>query len=117
VKKFLVILILSISSINVFAQDIGRVTAAIPTIINTVRGDGMMIYGAFENPGSCDIANAVWVDRTHPEYQQLYSTALAAFMGGKKLDMFIHSCTSVPWIAGDKTFNKLNTVGDFRIRN
>ncbi|MCW8878013.1 MAG: hypothetical protein OQK51_13255 [Kangiellaceae bacterium] len=50
-----------------------------------------MIWGVFGNPAGCTKDNAVWVKGEHPQYDKLYSTALAAFMAGKKFVFtFIH---------------------------
>ena len=93
----------------------GRTSPATPTLINTIRSEGFIVYGAFGNPGACTRINSIWIPRNHAEYDKLYSTALAAFMGGKKLDAFIHSCIDIPWLSGvTQTYNQL-TVGDFRI--
>jgi hypothetical protein len=96
----------------------GRTNAAVPTKIDTVRADGFMIWGAFGNPSNCTITNAVWVKSSHPQYDKIYSTALAAFMGNKKLVIYSHNCETVGWyVTPEHNFNVLGASGDLHIQN
>ncbi|BCL70152.1 hypothetical protein VNTUMSATTG_20890 [Vibrio nigripulchritudo] len=97
----------------------GRTTAAVPTKIDTTGAHtGFMIWGAFGNPAGCTKTNAVWVKGEHPQYNKLYSTALAAFMAGKKIRIYVHSCETVGWyVTTDHTFNVLGPSGDLQISN
>ena len=103
-------------SFSVYA-DHGRTSSAIPTVINTVESSGFIIYGDFGNPGGCTNANSIWISKTHAQYDQLYSVALSALMAGKKVNGYIHSCISIPWLSGNtKDYNTI-TAGDFIINS
>jgi hypothetical protein len=97
----------------------GRTNTAVPTKIDTVGvHHGFMIWGDFGNPSGCTKENAVWVKGSHPQYDKLYSTALAAFMAGKKLAIYSHSCETVGWyVTPENTFNVLGSSGDLHIKN
>ena len=92
--KYLIAVLFSLSS-SAFAG--GMSNLAIPDRIDTVRGNGFMVYGAFGNPGNCTTTNKIFIDKGHPQYQEVYSTVLAAFMGGKKVQIYVHSCGPVGW--------------------
>ena len=97
----------------------GRATPATPTKIDTVGvHNGFMIWGAFGNPAGCTQANAIWVKGAHPQYDKIYSTVLAAFMAGKKINVYAHSCEPVGWYSTtDITYNVLGPSGDLQIQN
>ncbi|WP_230390678.1 hypothetical protein [Reinekea sp. G2M2-21] len=90
----------------------GWATAAIPTRIDIERGNGFMIYGSFGNAGGCSQSNKVFVKIDHPQYDAIYSTVLAAYMAGKKVQPYIHTCEPVTWYAvPTTTFNILSSSG------
>ncbi|WP_197473169.1 hypothetical protein, partial [Oleiphilus sp. HI0123] len=95
---------------------------AVPTQLILARSEGVMVLGAFGNPAACETTNSniinvdrVWVPRSHAEYETIYSTLLAAMMASKKVNFYIHSCTTVPWFGGDMAEYNQMTVGDVRI--
>lgn len=85
--------------------------------IEVVRAQGFLVKGNFGNPAGCTVTNAnhIWVDISHPQYDQLYATALAAFMGGKKIKAYVHNCTDIGWHGG--TFNSLNGAGAMYLKH
>ena len=91
---------------------------AIPTRIDIDRGNGFMIYGDFGNPGNCTTANRLYVQKTHPQYDQMYAMALTAFTSGKKIQGYSHNCASVSWYtATTTTYNTLADQGTLYITN
>jgi hypothetical protein len=66
---------------------------------------GIMIYGAFGNPGLCSIADRIYISERHPMFSQIYAAVLAANISGKKIRGYVSSCTPNPWYAtSDTTF-------------
>ena len=113
--KYLLLILVLISS-DAFAG--GWVTPAVPTRIDIERGGGFMVYGAFGNVGECTFTNRFYVEINHPQYDQIYSTVLAAYMSGKKVRAYTHVCKGRGWYATlDKTFNTLTPSGALNIQN
>ena len=112
--KFLFLLLFSSVAISG-----GRTTPAVPTKIDTVGvHSGFMIWGAFGNPAGCTKPDAIWVKGEHSQYDKIYSTALAAFMAGKKVNAYAHSCEPVGWYStADVTYNVLGPSGDLQIQD
>ena len=80
--------------------------SAIPTQIDVDRDSGVMIWGSFGNGGSCAISNQLYVKRDHPQYKEIYATALAAMLGKYRIRAYVHGCEPVLWYsAAENTFN------------
>ena len=91
---------------------------AIPTRIDIDRGSGVMVYGAFGNPAGCTVADRVYIGITHPQYQQIYSTVLAAFASGKRIQVYSHSCKPVGWYSVDSvTYNQVESYSSVSLFN
>ena len=89
---------------------------AVPTRIDIERGNGFMIYGQFGNAGNCSVANKVYVKINHPQYNELYSTVLAAYMSGKRIQPYINACITAGWyVVPSTTFNTLTASGSLNI--
>jgi hypothetical protein len=111
--KYLVIIFALVSSYT-FAG--GWATPAVPIRIDVVQGGGFMIYGAFGNPGNCTIADKVFVEKEHPQYNEIYATVLAEYMSGKRVQPYAHSCKTRGWyVTPDITFNTLTSGGSLNI--
>ncbi len=103
IMKYITLLFIFISSYSTAA---GWATAAVPTRVDVVRDDGFMIYGAFGNAGGCTIENRVLVQKSHPQYSEIYSLALAAVMAEKRVQPHISGCKTNGWyVTSEKTFN------------
>lgn len=90
---------------------------AIPTQIDVERGGGFMVYGAFGNPNGCSVGDRFYVAREHPQYQEIYSSILAAFSSEKEVRVHIRDCEAVSWYATSETnFNVLKATGSVSIR-
>ena len=83
-------------------------TAAVEHV-EIIRAQGFEIKGSFGNPSECTVGDTIFVSVDHPQYDQLLSVALAAFMGGKKLRIYSHQCINYGWHGG--TFNELTASG------
>tara|TARA_R110002072_G_scaffold33030_9_gene100260 strand:+ start:8089 stop:8481 length:393 start_codon:yes stop_codon:yes gene_type:complete len=101
-----------------FASAGGWTTKAKPTRIDTVRAEGIMVYGKFGNPAGCTEAraNQVFIKSNHPSFQNLYSTVLAAFASGKSIRIYAHTCEPVGWYTtSDTTYNTMTSSGSLNI--
>ncbi|MET1257581.1 DUF5992 family protein, partial [Aliikangiella maris] len=117
IMRIILLSFLIFISIHVKAGDF--LTAAVPTGIDIVQAGntGFMIYGQFGNKG-CTTSNSVFVKLEHPQYAQIYSTALAAFMAGKKIQAYTHGCEAVGWYSNASiTYNVLGPSGSLYLRN
>ena len=83
--------------------------------VEVVRAQGFMVIGKLGNPAGCTRVNYLWVSINHPQYDQLYSTVLAAFMGGKKIHAYASTCSEIGWHSG--SFNTLTSSGALYIKN
>jgi hypothetical protein len=116
--KYVIALFLFLTSLSVFAG--GFTDAAVPTRIDLVQAGsaGFMVYGHFRNVSSCSVSNQFYVEIGHPQYNQIYSTVLAAFMAGKKIWIYSHACKPVPWYTVDTvTYNTMEPSGSIQIIN
>ena len=111
-KKLLVVLI-TMLSISVNAA--GWTNTALVEHIEVIRNDGFQINGVFGNPSECTTSDSVFVSITHPQYDQLLSVAMAAFMSGKKLKIYSHQCINYGWHGG--TYNELASTGSMYLKN
>lgn len=94
----------------------GWATPAVPTRIEIERGNGFMIYGAFGNAGGCTIPDRIYVEIDHPQYKEIYSTVLVAYMSGKKVEPYIHTCKTRSWyVTPEQTFNTLTSAGTLNL--
>ncbi len=83
--------------------------------IEIIRGQGFQIKGEFGNPSECEHGNAVFIALEHPQYDQLLSMSMAAFMGNKRLKIFSHQCASYGWHGGN--YNELTVSGAMYLQN
>ena len=113
--KYALILLTLISTASVAG---GWSNMATPTRVDIERGNGFMVYGRFGNAGTCTITDRFYVQKSHPQYKEIYSTVLAAFMSGKKVQAYIHSCNPVGWYSvASTTYNTLGPSGALNIAN
>jgi|GEM_PF-4964909 len=111
-KKFVILIVISFSPF-VFASD--WTAAARPEKVEVIRGQGFQIEGSFGNPSECDSPNSIFVSINHPQYDQLLSVAVSAFMGGKKLRIYSHQCVIYGWHGG--SYNELTAGGSMYLLN
>ena len=83
--------------------------------IEIIRGQGFQITGNFGNPSECTAGNTIFIALNHPQYDQLLSVAMSAFMGNKRLRIYSHQCANYGWHGG--TYNELTADGAMYIRN
>lgn len=93
----------------------GYSAAAVPTKIEIVRSEGFMLTGEFGNPGGCTYGNLMFVKSDHPQYKQMYATALAAHMGKQKISAYVHSCEVVAWFSAGQTMNAVHSYSSLAI--
>jgi hypothetical protein len=113
--RILVLLIVFLSPLS-FAGSWSDV--AVPTGIDIERGNGFLVRGDFGNNGGCTQADSVYVQANHPQYKEIYSAAVAAYMAGKKIQLYINDCITRGWyVTADKTFSTLTGGGTFKLVN
>ena len=96
-KKFIKAMIMSIA-FCVSAVHAGHYTPTFTiTSIEVLRNQGALIKGNLGNPAACTINNYLFIPKSHPQYDQMYSTVLAAYMGNKKIVAYAHKCEAVGW--------------------
>ncbi len=85
-------------------------------MVSIVLDRGFRIDGQFGNPNSCEKSDIIFVSKEHPQYDQLYSAALAAFTSGNRISLEIRKCGNVGWIS-DKTINFLDASSPGELRS
>lgn len=85
------------------------------TAVEVVRAQGFFINGNLGNPAGCSNSDTLWIAIDHPQYDILYSTVLAAYMSGKKIQAYAHQCGSFGWHGG--SHNQVTGDGALYIRN
>ena len=114
--KWLSALLLSISSTCTFAG--GSTAWAVPTRLDVVPGQGVMVYGAFGNPAGCTTSDMFSVRVSNSAYTQIYAALMTAVASGKEVTMYMGSCTPILWYALETTtFNQPVGIQAFSIRN
>lgn len=113
--KYLLITLVLLSPLSYAG---GFTQFATPTKIDIERGGGFMVYGAFGNPGGCTVPDRLYVKKDHSQYDKIYATVLAAFMSGKRVQAYAHSCAPVGWYSVESTtYNTLDPWGVLNITN
>ena len=93
-------------------------TWGVPTQVDVVRGEGMMIYGSFGNPGGCSVADKFFVPINTTQYSQIYAAVLTAMASGKEISAYVASCTPLGWYAVlSTTYNQVTGSEAVYMRN
>ncbi len=82
--------------------------------VEIIRSQGFQITGDFGNPSECVAGDSVFISIDHPQYDQLLSLSLSAFMADKKLRIYSHECADYGWHGG--THNELTVGGAMYIK-
>ena len=81
----------------------------VPTRVDVVRNEGVMVYGSFGNPNGCTIANQIFIPIGHSQYNQIYAMLLMALAAGKPIQAYVDQCATQGWYAGSSTtFNQMD---------
>jgi hypothetical protein len=96
-NKHLLIIALFVLSFNAFASG----DSGWRNIIN-VKIEGKNFVAVYSdnpwlNPDSCGKSNLAIVPLTDEAYREKLSVALSAFMGGKRLALWLTGCQQSPW--------------------
>lgn len=116
--KYFIGAILGLTSFSIIAG--GFTNAAVPLGIDLVQAGsaGFMLHGLFGNPSGCTVTDQIFVEAGHPQYKEIYSTVLAAYMAGKKVIVYSHTCKPGPWYSvNSTTYNTMENSGSLYIRN
>lgn len=106
-KLIYVILILFVSG---QAYSASYSEAGVPSLVRIVSDVGFRVSSdGFGNPEDCGIPNQIVVELDHPQYKEIYSTVLAAYMAKKKVRFYVNSCKVHGWISSS-SMNTLNAT-------
>lgn len=86
----------------------GYTTLAVPTRIDVVRSDGLMIFGSFGNPNGCQVPDVVFVPSSVPQYSQIYAALLSAHFTGASVQLYVAECDAESWYS-NSTYNTMVT--------
>jgi hypothetical protein len=89
------------------AQAAGWTNSATPTGFDfvTVAVPGIMVYGEFGNANSCSMTDRFFMPKAGNEqqYTQIVAALLSANALGRKVQVWISSCTEHPWYSSPGT--------------
>lgn len=95
----------------------GWLNPGVPTRIDLVGTNGIMVFGAFGGAG-CSRADQFFISSTVPWYKDAYSMILAAYMSGKKIRAYSHTCKPVGWYSTtDITYPFVESYSSVYIQN
>jgi hypothetical protein len=94
----------------------GQTNSALITKIELIRGDGMVLFGAFGNPSSfnaaCTSGDLIFVKKDHPDFKMIHTMATAAQLSGKRVYAYTHVCDYLTWYTGTTaTYPRLTVDG------
>ena len=115
VRKFLqACLLMALSATGMAA---GNTEWAVPTRIDVTYA-GVMVYGAFGNPGGCAVADRFFMPINTGQYKEIYATLMMAYASGKQVSAYVNACDSIGWYAAPSvTFNYMNNAGIIYVQN
>jgi hypothetical protein len=91
---------------------------AVPTRVDVVRNEGVMVYGNFGNPNSCTVANQFFVALGHPQYNEIYAMLMLAFTTGKSVQAYADQCAPEMWYSvASTTYNYLDPCCSINLSN
>ncbi len=103
--KWMFLILAICLGVNAYSADYSG--AGVPEIVRIVSNVGFRVSsGDFGNPEDCGIPNQIVVPQDHPQYSEIYSTVLAAYMAKKKIRFYVNSCQVHSWISS----NSMNTL-------
>lgn len=114
VKTVLGLLLITLSTTGFAA---GSTAWAVPIQVD-VMYQGIMVYGAFGNPGGCTTTDRFFVATNTGQYKEILATLMAAYATGKEVATYVDTCASVTWYAvPSTTFGYMTTGGVIYVRN
>lgn len=94
----------------------GWSVAAVPERVDVVRANGLLVWGAFGNASNCTISNRYFIKLDHPQYKEIYSMVLTAYLTGKKIKIYSNTCESLTWYSvPETTYNTLTAGGSVNL--
>ena len=107
IKKGLIVVFAVLTSGTVHAG--GNTSWGIPTEVDVVRNEGIMVYGAFGNPNGCTVADRFFVPIGHTQYNQIYALVTTAMVAGTKIMAYVDQCAPETWYSvTSTTYNYLD---------
>ena len=68
--------------------------------IEVVRGDGLVVFGNFDNVNNCTATTGFWVKFDHPQYDEIYALMLTAMTAQLRVQPHLRGCEAIGWHAG-----------------
>jgi hypothetical protein len=91
---------------------------AVPTQLDVVRNEGILVYGAFGNPANCTVGDRFFIPINTVQYAQLHATILMAMAAGKEIAVHLESCGPLTWYTVPSvTYSYLTTSETLYMRN
>ena len=88
----------------------------VPTRVDLVANQGLMVYGAFGNTSSCTVPDRFFIPATHPQYKEIYAALLTAMSTEKQVEAYIDNCAPVNWYSvPSTTYSWMSTSGAVNI--
>ncbi len=93
----------------VLARAGGNTSWAVPTQVDVVRNEGIMVYGTFGNPNGCTESDRFFVPMGHAQYNQIYALVTTAMITGTKIMAYVDQCAPETWYSvTTTTYNYLD---------
>ena len=93
-------------------------TSGVPTGVDVVRSEGLMVWGSFGNPNGCTASNAFMVPISHPQYKEIYAALLFSMATGKPVIGYASVCAPATWYTvASTTFNWMGSGDALNLTN
>lgn len=70
---------------------------AVPTRVDVVRNEGVMVYGSFGNANGCTVADQFFIPVGHAQYNQIYALLMTALASGMAVQAYVDQCAAQDW--------------------
>lgn len=74
-----------------------QIDVIVATDINGNPTKGIMVYGAFGNPGGCTVGDRFYISESHQMFSQVYAAVLAANISGRRVRGYVGQCAPNLW--------------------
>jgi len=93
-------------------------SSGVPTGVDVVRNEGLMVWGNFGNPNGCTVSNAFLVPMSHPQYKEIYAALLFSMASGRPVSGYASVCAPAAWYSvTTTTYNWMGSGDALNIQN
>jgi NAD(P)H-flavin reductase len=94
----------------------GYTSWAIPTRIDVVRHQGILVTGPFGNPSSCtNGGDSFFLSISVTQYKEMYALLVTAIAQGREVEIYTSVCTPLSWYSAPSTTYNTANGDDFTI--